>query len=139
MIVRLMTSVGLAVVLGASTACRLDAQTRAEGMFERMLTVAGPVTLDIRTGSGNVQVQRGPADSVHVVARLRGGRSWSWFSGDGDVEERIRSIESAPPITQSGNTIRIGPAQNDRLYRNISITYDVTVPMETSVQSRTGS
>jgi hypothetical protein len=132
---RKIASAGLAVLVVVSTACRLDAQTRAEGMFERTLPVAGPLTLDIRTGSGNVQVQRGPADSIHVVARLRGGRSWF----DGDVEERIRRIESAPPITQTGNTIRIGPVQDDPVYRNISISYDVTVPMETSVQSRTGS
>jgi DUF4097 and DUF4098 domain-containing protein YvlB len=136
MTVRLMTSAGLAVLVVALTACRLDAQTRPEGMFERTLPVAGPLTLDIRTGSGNIEVHRGAADSIHVVARLRGGRS-SWFNED--VEERIRRIEAAPPITQTGNTIRIGPVQDDRLYRNISISYDVTVPMETSVQSRTGS
>jgi len=128
---------GLSVLVVASMACRVEveAQARPDGMFERTFTVAGPLTLDIRTGSGNIEVHRGAADSIHVVARLRGGRSWF----NGDVEERIRRIESAPPITQTGNTIRIGPVQDDRLYQNISISYDVTVPMETSVQSRTGS
>jgi DUF4097 and DUF4098 domain-containing protein YvlB len=135
---RLLIASGISVVvLASSPACRadVDAQVRAQGMFERTLPVAGPLRLDIRTGSGNVRVQRGPADSIHIVARLSGGRSWF----NGDAEERIRRIEAAPPITQTGNTIRIGPLQDDRLYRNISISYDVTVPMETSVQSRTGS
>jgi DUF4097 and DUF4098 domain-containing protein YvlB len=128
---------GIVVVLASSAACRIEveAQTRPEGMFSRTLPVAGPLTLDIRTGSGNIQVHRGPGDSIHIVGRVRAGRS----RFNGDVEERIRRIESAPPITQTGNTIRIGPVQDDRLYRNISISYDVTVPMETSVHSRTGS
>jgi hypothetical protein len=130
-----MLSAGFALLVLGSTACRLEAQTRPEGMFERTLAVGAPLTLDIRTGSGNIQIHRGPADSIHVVGRVRGGRSWF----NGDVEERIRQIEAMPPITQAGSTVRIGPDGNDRLYRNISISYDVTVPEETSVQSRTGS
>jgi hypothetical protein len=56
-----------------------------------------------------------------------------------DLEARIRQIEAAPPVTQEGGTVRVGPMDGDRLYRDISISYDVTVPMETPVQSRSGS
>ena len=126
---------GCAVVALTLTACRLEAQTRPERMFDRILTVTGPVALDIRTGSGSIQIHRGAAGSVRVVGRIRAGRSWS----NGDVEERIRRIEAAPPIMQTADTIRVGPDGDDSLFRNISISYDVTVPMETRVQSRTGS
>ena len=136
--IRLMTAAALsALLIGWTAACTLEAETRPEGMFERTLAVSGPVALDIRTGSGSIQIQRGPAASVRDVARVRGRWSWSWF--DDDVEERIRRIEATPPITQNGDMIRVGPVEDDRLYRNISISYDVTVPMETRVESRTGS
>ena len=134
---RLMLSAGVALLVLGSTACSLEAQTRPEGMFERTLTVGGPVTLDIRTGSGSIEIHSGPANSVRIVGRVRGGRSR--FFDDDDVEERVRQIETAPPITQDGNAVRVGPVGNDRLYRNISISYDVTVPVETTLQSRTGS
>ena len=126
---------GLIVV--STTACDVEVQVRPEGMFERTLTVTAPVTLDIRTGSGSIEIHQGAAGgSVHVAARLRGARSWF----DGDVAGRIRQIEAAPPIAQEGGVVRVGPmADDDRLYRNISISYDVTVPMETRVQSRSGS
>lgn len=136
MTVRLVISAGFAVlVLASATACQLEAQTRAEGMFERTLAVGGPLTLDIRTGSGSIQIHRGPAEGIRVIGRIRAGRSW--YSTD--VEERIRRIEAAPPITQDGDTIRVGRVQDDRLFRNISISYDVTVPLDTRVQSQTGS
>ena len=35
--------------------------------------------------------------------------------------------------------VHIGPMDDDRLYRNISISYDVTVPMDTQVHARSGS
>lgn len=135
MTVRLVTSAGLAILILASAGCDLEAQTRAEGMFDRTLAVNGPVTLEIRTGSGSIEIHRGPADSVRVVGRIRAGRSWL----GADVEERVRRIEAAPPIVQDGDTIRVGRAGDDSLFRNVSISYDVTVPMDTRVQSHTGS
>lgn len=134
--VRLLTAAALYVVLIASlTACDVEAQAGHEGMFERTLTVGGPVTLDIRTGAGNIDIHSGPANSIRIVGRVRAGRSWF----NGDVEERIRRIEAMPPITQNGDAVRLGPLEDDRLFRNISISYDVTVPMETVVRARTGS
>lgn len=131
---RLLICLGVALpALVVLTACRLDAQA-IERMFERTLVVTGPVTLDIRTGSGNIQVHRGSVDVVRVVARMR---ARSVFNPD--VEDRMRRIEAAPPVEQAGNTIRIGRIQDDSLYRNITISYDVSVPPDTRVQSQTGS
>src|SRR6188474_1968265 len=107
---RLKLSAGFALLVLGSTACRLEAQTRPEGMFERTLTVGGPVTLDIRTGAGNIDIHSGPANSIRVVGRVRAGRSWF----NGDVEERIRRIEAMPPITQNGDAVRLGPLEDDR-------------------------
>lgn len=108
---------------------------RARGMFERTLTVNGPVELAVRTGAGSVQIRTGESDRVEVVGRVSAG---SWRDGL-DAAERVRKVEAAPPITQNGNVIRIGDTNNDPLYRNVSISYELAVPANAQIQSQTGS
>ena len=110
------------------------AQT-AEGSFERTLKVTGPVELGVRTGSGRIRVIAGVGDTVKIAARLRADNSW--FSGD--VSARIREIEKNPPVEQTGNTLQLGRFADEALAKNISISYDVTVPARTTVIARTGS
>ncbi len=110
------------------------AQT-AEGSFERTLRVTGPVELNVRTGSGRIRVIAGVGDTVKIAARLRAGIAW--FSGDATA--RIRAIEKNPPVEQTGNSIRLGRFADETIARNISISYDVTVPAQTTVYARTGS
>jgi hypothetical protein len=107
----------------------------AEGSFERTMQVTGPVELSVRTGSGRIRVFAGPGDTVKVAARLRSSNSW--FSGD--VNARIREIEKNPPVEQTGNSIRLGRFADESVSRNISISYDVTVPERTTLNARTGS
>jgi hypothetical protein len=111
------------------------ASAQSEGSFERSLSVTGAVQLSIRTGSGRIRVQPGSGGTVRITARLRAGTSW--FSGD--ASDRIRQIEKNPPVEQNGNSIRVGYFADERLARNISISYDVTVPAETTLNARTGS
>lgn len=107
-----------------------------EGAFERTLTVTGPVDLDVQAGSGQIRVEPGASGSVRVAARLKAGNSW--LAG-GDVEKRMRQIEQNPPIEQQGNVIRIGRFNDGDLARNISISYEVTVPADTKLAAHTGS
>jgi hypothetical protein len=108
---------------------------RARGMFERTLTVTGPVELSVRTGSGNIQIRTGAGDRVQIVGRISAGGS-----RDGvDAAERVRQVEAAPPITQAGNVIRIGDTNNDPTYRNVGISYELVVPANTRVNAQTGS
>jgi hypothetical protein len=107
-----------------------------EGSFERTLKVAGAVDLSVRGGSGRIRVQPGVAGTVRVSARLRAGNGWFATS---DVEARMRKIEQNPPIEQQGNTVRIGEFADHDLSRDISISYDVTVPPDTKVTARNGS
>ena len=62
--------------------------------------------------------------------------------------EKIHSIESDPPIKQEGNSIRVGEVGEQQsgipwwlrwLSDNVSIDYDLIVPAETGLVSRTGS
>ncbi len=121
-----------AVLLSAPPA---DAQAR-EGSFERTLKVTGAVDLSVHAGSGHIRVQPGAPGAVRISARLQAGHGWF---ATGDVEARMRKIEQNPPIEQQGNTIRIGHFADQELARDISISYDVTVPADAKVYARSGS
>jgi len=70
------------------------------------------------------------------VAQIRAHRGF-WNSRS--AEERVRALETNPPIVQSGNSVTLGEIEDRELRRNISISYDLTVPMNTRVRSRSGS
>jgi len=113
------------------------ARAAAEGHFDRTLTVNGPVSLDVQTGSGNIDVRAGGSGKVEIHGTIRADEGWHILSGD--VESRIHEIESNPPIEQDGNTIRIGRNERHDLFRHISISYEIVVPADTSVKSKSGS
>lgn len=102
----------------------------AEGSFQRTLQVSGPVDLDVQTGSGNNTVHTGGSNTVQINGTIKAHGM--------DAEERVRELESNPPIQQDGNNIRVGHIDSE-LVHNISISYDITVPPTTSLRSHTGS
>jgi len=124
---------GLLFLLMAASALPMSAAT---GHFDRTLQVSGPVDLEVTSGSGNINVHTGGNGSVIVSAKIHARDNW--FGGL-SAEEKIKRIESNPPIEQSGNTIHIGRIEDRDLRQNISIDYDVTVPAQTNVNSQTGS
>jgi DUF4097 and DUF4098 domain-containing protein YvlB len=109
------------------------AQADAQGSFQRTLQVNGQVDLDITTGSGNIDVRTGQSNTVQITGKIR-AHGWS-----GNADEKVRKLEGNPPIEQSGNSIRIGEIHDPELKRNVSISYEVVVPADTRLQSRTGS
>ncbi|HVH88570.1 MAG TPA: DUF4097 family beta strand repeat-containing protein [Terriglobales bacterium] len=117
------------------------AYAAVEGHFERTLKVSGHVELEIQSGSGNITVQSGDSSSVVVTGHIRVSENMSsWFGGNSlSAQEKVNRLEQNPPIEQNGNSIRIGHIQDEALRNNISISYEVTVPKDTSVQSHTGS
>ena len=123
------------VALTACDVIEIAAQSeRARGTFERTLTVSGPVELNVRTGSGNIDIRTGTADRVQIVGRI------SASARDGvDAAERVRRVEATPPITQAGNVIRIGDTNDNDMYRNVSISYELVVPANTRLIAQTGS
>ena len=114
-----------------------DALAQARGGFDRTLKVSGAVTLDVKTGSGSINVQPGPAGAVHVVGRIE-ARDSSWGRGPA-AAEKIRRLEKNPPIVQTGDSIRLGEIDDPDLKENVSISFEVTVPKQCRVTSRTGS
>jgi DUF4097 and DUF4098 domain-containing protein YvlB len=107
---------------------------RVEGHFDKTLSVSGPVNLDLTTGSGDVTIKTGGSNQVVVHATVRSNNDW--FSNS---EGAVHQVESNPPIRQNGNTIRIGYDLPEDVRRHVSISYEVSVPADTSVQAHSGS
>lgn len=116
------------VVLFASTAVFASSP---QGTFERTLQVNGPVDLEVLTHSGDVTVRAGSSGSVFIRGKIFVGDHWFGARREDDVH----AIEQNPPIRQTGNSIHIDYVN----YHNISIDYEITVPAETTIRSRSGS
>jgi hypothetical protein len=103
--------------------------------FDRTLSVATPVALEISTGHGAIQVRQGHEDAVRIHAVLRPlyGRL-----DLGLAEESLRALEQNPPIEQTGGRVRIGYTQLQNL-RNVSMSVEVEIPAASEVHAETSS
>jgi Putative adhesin len=116
------------VVLFTSTIVLASAP---QGSFERTLQVSGPVNLEVLTHSGDVTVRAGSSGSVLIRGKIYVGNHWLGGNREADVQE----IEQHPPIRQEGNSIHIDYVN----MRNISVDYEISVPADTVVRTRSGS
>ncbi len=116
------------VVLVASTAVFASS---FQGQFERTLQVSGPVDLEVLTRSGDVTVRAGSSGSVFIRGKIHVGDHWLMGGREADVHQ----IEQNPPIKQDGNRIHIEYVD----MRNISIDYEISVPVDTTVSTHSGS
>jgi hypothetical protein len=114
------------------------ASAEVTGSFSRMLNVTATPEVEVYTGSGDITIRTGDGKTVAIQARIRA--SSRWFGSEAmKPEERVRRIEQDPPIKQSGNIITIGRIEDRELRRNVSISYEITVPENTKLQTETGS
>jgi DUF4097 and DUF4098 domain-containing protein YvlB len=123
-------------VLAAGFLVAAEAAAQTQGAFDRTLNVSGTAAVNVRSGAGEIRVRSGASASVRVVGRIEANHSW--LSGS-DAGRRIKAIEANPPIEQQGNTITIGRFADEDLQRDLSISYDVTVPVQTALTAKTGS
>jgi hypothetical protein len=120
-----------AIALVVLSASALVFASTPQGAFEKTLTVSGPVDLEVLTHSGDVTVRAGSSGSVFIRGKIYVGNHWLGGNRDADVHE----IEQHPPIRQEGNNIHIDYVN----LRNISVDYEISVPAETAVRTRSGS
>src|ERR1700694_55011 len=102
-----------------------------QGTFEKSFQVSGPVDLEVLTRSGDITVRTGPSGSVFIRGRIYVNDHWLFGQRKGDVSE----IEQHPPLRQEGNSIHIDYVN----VRDISVDYEITVPAQTTVRTRSGS
>ena len=117
------------VVLFASTL--VFASNTPQGTFDKTLQVSGPVDLEVLTHSGDVTVRAGGSGSVQIHGKIYVGNHWL----GGDRQNEVQAIEQNPPIRQEGNSVHIDYVNA----HSISVDYEITVPAETTVRTRSGS
>jgi hypothetical protein len=127
--------VPLALLLALVATAGPLAASDYQGSFDRTLKVAGPVELEVTTGSGNIGVHRGDASTVQVHATIQVSRR----VGADEAQRKIQYLQSNPPIEQTGNYIRIGKISDPAIRRHVSISYDLVVPAATQLRAETGS
>lgn len=133
------TAMVIVAAIALIPACAAEAQ-RAEGSFQRTLTVSGPPEIEVVTGSGRIDVRPGPAGRIEITGRIQAHDGWGWSRRSPvSLEERVRRIEANPPIEQSGSVVRIGRVTDDELLKGVSISFTLTVPAASAVRSKTGS
>lgn len=101
----------------------------SEATFERTLSVSGTVTLHVSTGSGNIRIEPGSDNQVHVFGRVKS----SW----GSNEDRVKEVAAHPPIEQTGSILHIG-AHMEGMH-NISIDYEIKAPAGSILEASSGS
>ena len=102
-----------------------------QGSFEKTFQVTGPVDLEVLTRSGDITVRNGPAGSVVIRGKIYVGDRWLFGRRQSDVSE----IQNHPPLRQEGNSIHIDYVN----VRDISVDYEITVPVDTALRARSGS
>jgi DUF4097 and DUF4098 domain-containing protein YvlB len=128
-----LTAVAALLFAGAPA---LAQSSTAEGRFERTLEVSGAVELSVSTGSGNITVRPGDASKVKVLGVIK-ARDSRW--GGLSAAEKVRQIESHPPIEQTGSSIVIGRIEDRELRENVSISYEILTPAATRLRANSGS
>lgn len=121
-------------LLAAAVFFAVSTAALAEETFHRTLTVSGDPDVYVSTGSGNVHITPGTGSQIEITGHVKAG--WGAF---GDVKARIQSILSNPPITQSGNAVRVGETNDRSLFNNISIDYEIRVPVNAALNLHSGS
>ncbi len=126
-------SVAVLVSVGCVAGAAVSGMT---GSFERDLPVTAPVDLTVVSGAGWVQIRPGETGHVHVIGRVHTyGVFWTGL----DAEAQLKRLEASPPIEHDGNTVRIGETADRWLLEHVSISYELTVPVDTRVRSHSGS
>lgn len=120
------------LALGSAACIRMgDAETRN---FEKDYPVKGPVTLDIQNGSGDVTISPGTAGRVRIRGEVR---MYEHLFATG-TRRGIDEITSKPPISQTGDILRIVRPQPDGM-GGVTINYTIEVPTNTEVRLANGS
>jgi len=106
----------------------------SEGHFDRTLSVSGAVNLDVTTGSGDISIKTGGPNQVVIHGAIHPNH-WPF----GSSEDAVQQVQANPPIEQNGATIRIGYNLPEETKRRVSISYEIEVPPDTTLQAHSGS
>lgn len=127
-----LTEVTLDLVVGSEG----SSQEGLQGTFERTLSLTGPLEIDLATGSGGIEIREGDVNRVTIQGTVRVGTRRRGREG---AEAVLRQILASPPLVQNGNRVEVGKNMDRTLQEDVSISYEVVVPVATSARAVTGS
>ncbi len=125
----MLTGFGQALFQRPVLAAAENGAAESQATFDRSLSFNGKLELSVATGSGNIALTRGSANSVKIHGIVRGNRE--------SDPAQVKQIAANPPITQEGNSIRIGGHQEN--LRGISISYEIEAPADADLNAASGS
>jgi len=115
----------------ASPSSQIEAAPASDSQntFDRTLSFSGNLALTVLTGGGNITLTKGAAGQMHIHGIVKAGNNAD--------PSQVQQIVANPPIEQNGNVIRIGAHQQN--LHNISISYEIEAPADTTLVAATGS
>src|SRR5579862_8930384 len=122
----------LAATIFSASACTGCFGPTVTGTFDKTLTVSGAIQLELRGGSGRVEIRSGPADQVRVHGEYR-----IWEYGFDRSRDESEEISEHPPVELQGNLVKIGT--DVARFSDASIDYTIYVPTQTSTHVAVGS
>jgi len=114
----------------------------ASGTFEQSLSIDEPFVLDVSTGSGSINIRTGSADQVVVTGHIkihRGIFSGLFKRSAEEAQEMVHQFESDPPVSITDGRVLVGHIKDRAFKRNVTIDYEIVVPVDTEIKSHTGS
>ena len=114
----------------------------ASGRFEQKLAVDGAIVLDVKSGSGEVNISAGNTGEVRIRGRVTVSRRsflGIFKRSSEDTRAMVREIEENPPIELVDGTVKVGRFSDRRYRKNVSVSYDIVVPASSEIISHTGS
>jgi DUF4097 and DUF4098 domain-containing protein YvlB len=114
------------------------AASGATDTFEENLAVTGTITLDVKTGSGSIEISSGPGRDVKIIGKIKVQRGSFWRK-NANAEEIIQQVIDNPPIEVSDGLVRVGRFEDRSLGKRVSISYTIVVPSDSDVVATTGS
>ena len=114
------------------------AAAAAGGSFEETVALAGPVVLDVDTGSGSIDVRTGSGGEASIVGTIEVKRSGFWRSR-ANAGEIVRQVIDEPPVELSAGRLRVGHFADRSLGRKVVVSYEIVVPADTEVVADAGS
>jgi len=128
------------IVLGVALVASLwvSEARAAKGTFEQTLDVGDAILLDVTTGSGNIEIRSGTSNRVEIIGHIKVKTSFFRRSEE-SAREMVEQLEANPPIVLEDGRLRVGYLKGRSYKRNVSISYEITVPADTRVKADTGS
>ncbi len=110
----------------------------ATGTFEKSMSIDEAIVLDVSTGSGSISIRGGSDGNAKVIGKIKVGSGFFKRSSE-ETDEIVRDFESNPPVVLEDGRLLVGHIKDKRYRNNVSISYEIVVPVNTEVVSRTGS